>query len=65
MSSIPGLIGVQAAQQGAVATEIAFAVAAKQQDALQAQGEAVVQLLEAAANLSKAIGRGHRLDAQG
>ena len=64
MTTIPGPASVQAAQQAAVASEIAFSVAAKQQDALEARGEAVVELLEASLTLSRAIDRGQRLDAQ-
>jgi hypothetical protein len=65
MSSISATAGVQAAQQATVDTQIAVAIAVKQLDAVKSQGDAAVQLIEAAANLSKALGRGHQLDAQG
>lgn len=38
---------------------------AKQLDAARSQGDAVVQLLQSAANLSKATGKGEHFDAQG
>ncbi len=45
--------------------EIGMAVAKKGLDAQKAQGEAAVQLLEAAAQLSKAVGLGQDFDAVG
>ncbi|MCA9100040.1 MAG: hypothetical protein KDA63_02760 [Planctomycetales bacterium] len=53
-----------AAQQAALATEIAFAVEAKRQDALEAQGDAAVSLIKAAANVGKSTGAGEVFDAQ-
>ncbi|WP_145289902.1 hypothetical protein [Pirellulimonas nuda] len=51
------------AKQGAVQSEIAFSVAAKALDAQQAAGDAAVGLIESAARLGKAAGRGERFDA--
>ena len=46
-----------------MAFQIDVAVAKKQLDATKAQGAAIVQLLEAAAGVSKAAGKGAGLDA--
>lgn len=65
MSSIDSALGsVAAAKQAAIHAQIGVAVAAKSLDASRLQGDAAVQLLEAAANLSKALGRGQNFDAQ-
>ena len=59
---------VQAAtqiKQSQLGFEVGMAVAKKGLDAQKAQGEAAVQLLEAAAQLSKAPGLGQRFDAVG
>ena len=55
---------VIAAQQSAVAQKIGYAVMAKQNDAMQQQGEAAAQLVEQAAQIGKAIGAGENFDAQ-
>ncbi len=51
-----------AAQKSAVHNQIGFAVAKKSLDAQQAAGDAVNQLLQDAASLGKAIGKGQGLD---
>jgi hypothetical protein len=64
--SIDSAIGsVMLAQQSALASQVGTEVAKKQLDAIQAQGDAVNQLLQSAAQLSKAIGKGEGLDAVG
>ncbi|MEQ8790664.1 MAG: hypothetical protein RIC55_30480 [Pirellulaceae bacterium] len=65
MSSIDGAINsVLAAKENAVKTQVAFAVAAKSLEATKQQGDAANQLLEAAAQLSKEVGKGLGFDAQ-
>ncbi len=56
---------VLAAQQSALNSKIGYAVAKKSLDAQKAAGDAVNQLLESAANLSKAAGKGQGLDLLG
>ncbi len=51
--------------QAQLGYNVGIAVAKKGLDAYEAQGEAVVQLLEAAAQMSKAIGLGENFDAVG
>jgi hypothetical protein len=64
MSGIdPAIGGYLAAQDSAVKTQISYAVAGKQLDAARQQGDAAVQLLEDAVQLSRAIGKGAGLDA--
>ena len=66
MSSIDTSVSsVAAAEDAALRSSIAIAIMAKQLDAARAQGDAAVQLLQSAANLSKAAGKGERFDAQG
>ena len=63
MSSIDGAIAsVLAAQDSAFRSEVAFTVAAKTLDAQQAAGDAINQLLEQSAQLSKASGKGGSFD---
>ncbi len=63
MNGIDAAVGsLLAAKQAAVHSEISFAVAAKQLDAQQQQGQAAVQLIEAAAQLVKAAGKGAQID---
>ena len=63
MSSIDGAISsVLAAKDAALKTQIGYAIAGKQLDAQQQQGDAVNQLLAAAAKLSKSIGTGGGFD---
>jgi SpoU rRNA methylase family enzyme len=52
-----------AAQQRVIRTQAAFAIAAKQLKVTKQQGEAAAQLVEAAAQLSKELGKGGLLDA--
>lgn len=61
----PAISSLLAAQENATRTQIAYAVAGKQQDAVAQQGEAVNQLLAQAAQLSKSINSGHGFDAVG
>ena len=64
MQSIDGAISsVLAAKESALKTQIGFAIASKQLKAQEQQGEAMTELLEAAAQLGKAIGRGTSFDA--
>lgn len=59
----PAVASVVLAQQAAVSNQISIAVASKQLDAISQQGEAVVQLIDAAANLSREAGKGEGFDA--
>lgn len=59
----PAIAGVLAARESAVRTQISYAVAAKQLDAARQQGDAVVQLLQAAASMGKSPDRGRQFDA--
>ncbi|MCA9260888.1 MAG: hypothetical protein KDA61_16855 [Planctomycetales bacterium] len=52
-------------KQAQVRDQITYALMAKQMDAVRQQGDAAVQLLEAAANAGKAVDRGHGLDLVG
>jgi hypothetical protein len=56
---------VLAARESALRTEVSFAIAAKQQDAVKQQGDALTELLEQAAQLSKSLVSGQRFDAVG
>ena len=65
MISVDGAIAsVLAAKESAVDAQVQFAVAAKSLDAQRQQGDAAVQLLEAAVQLSKAVGKGSLFDRQ-
>ena len=65
MTSIDSAVSsVIAAKKSAVDSQVAFAIAAKQLSVTKDQGEAATQLVEAAAQLSKAIGKGLHFDAQ-
>jgi hypothetical protein len=55
---------VSSAQQAALQFQIGVAVARQQQDAAKVQGDAVIQLLQAAAALSKSTTSGGNFDAQ-
>lgn len=64
MSSIDAALGnVVAAKQAAIQTQIGVALAAKSLDATRLQGEAAVQLIDAAGQISKALDRGANFDA--
>jgi hypothetical protein len=66
MSSVESAIGsVLVAKESVVKSQIALAVQAKALDAFKQQGQAAVQLVEQAAQLSKAIGSGTSFDAVG
>lgn len=60
----PALQSLLAAQQGALQSQIQFALAAKQLSAIKEQGAAMVQLIQAAAATGKAIGQGAHFDRQ-
>ncbi|MHB8866718.1 MAG: hypothetical protein ACYC6N_30525 [Pirellulaceae bacterium] len=63
MSSVDSAVSsVLAAKQVSLRSQISVAVAAKQMDAQQLQGEAAVQLIEAAAQLMKEMGKGANID---
>jgi hypothetical protein len=63
MDSIDGAINsLIGAQQFAVRSEINMAVMAKQMDAQELRGQAAVEMIEVAAQLSKDIGKGTQFD---
>ena len=65
MSSIDSSVaGVLAAQQAALQSNIATAIAAKALDAVEQQGQAAVELLEGAVQFSKEAGKGDQVDAR-
>jgi hypothetical protein len=59
----PAVQSVLAAQQSSVQAQIQTAIASKQLSAARQQGAALVQLITAAGNISKAIGSGANFDA--
>ena len=59
------ITSVIAAKQAALHSKIGFAVARKQLDAVEQQGQAAAKLLESAAQASKAAGLGAKFDARG
>jgi hypothetical protein len=59
----PVIQSVLAAQQGALQAQIQMAIASKQLGAAKQQGQALVELISAAANVGKAIGSGASFDA--
>ena len=63
ISTDAAIQSVLTAQQGATQSQIAVAIAAKGQQASQAQGDAAVQLVQAAAQVGRAEGRGGEFDA--
>ena len=56
---------VSSAQSDALSQQIGIALLKKQQDAAKQQGAAVIELLQTAANISKAAGKGGAFDAVG
>lgn len=64
-STDSAISSVIAARQSAVNSQIAYAVAAKKLQATKQQGDAAAQLLEAAVQLGKAVGKGRNFDAVG
>jgi len=64
----PAISGLIAAQQNAVKSKISFSLQAKQLDAVEQQGQAVIALIDKAAELTpsaNAPGQGGRLDVRG
>ncbi len=61
----PAISSVLAAKDSALRSQVSAAVAGKQLDALEQQGEAVNQLLSQAAQLSKSLTSGQSFDAVG
>ncbi len=51
------------AKSAATQQEIAYALLAKSQAAVKAQGQAANELLQAAATMSQAVGKGQQFDA--
>ncbi|MBP87781.1 MAG: hypothetical protein CMJ64_13840 [Planctomycetaceae bacterium] len=65
MSAIDSSVAsVLAAQQFAVQSNIATAVAAKALDVIEQQGQAAVELLDGAVQFSKEAGKGDGVDVQ-
>ncbi len=61
--SIDGVVSaVSAMQQNRVLSKISYEIAGKQLDAVEQQGQAAVELLEAAVELQKDAVRGKLLD---
>jgi len=66
MSSIDSALSqLLASKESAVQSQIGFALAAKSLQASKDQGQAAVALLDAAAQIGKAVGRGENFDAVG
>jgi hypothetical protein len=65
MSSCSSCSSVSSAKSDALSQQIGIALLKKQQDAAKQQGAAVVELLQTAANISKAAGKGEGFDAVG
>lgn len=64
MSGIdPAVASVLQAQEAALKSQVQYAVAGKQLDATEQQGDAANALLEQSLQLSKAIGRGESFEA--
>ena len=61
----PAISSLLAAKEQALRTQVQYAVAGKQLDAAKQQGEAVNQLLEQSAQLSKSLSSGAAFDAVG
>jgi hypothetical protein len=61
----PAVSSVLAAKENAMRSQINYAVAAKQLDATKQQGDAINQLLEQSAQLSKSLTSGQGFDAVG
>ena len=66
MDSINSAISsVIEAKNAATQQQIAYALLAKSQAVVKAQGQAATELLQAAANIGKALGRGQQFDVVG
>ena len=61
----PVISSVVASKNGALRYQVTMAVEAKRLDATEAAGEAIVELLQAAAQMSKSLGKGVKFDAVG
>lgn len=61
----PAISSLLAAQEQATRAQIQYAVAGKQLDAAKQQGEAINQLLEQSAQLSKSLTSGGTFDSVG
>lgn len=61
----PAISSLLAAKEQAMRTQVQYAVAGKQLDAAKQQGEAVNQLIEQSAQLSKSLSSGGAFDAVG
>lgn len=61
----PAISSLLAAQEAAMRTQVQYAVAGKQLDASKQQGEAINQLLQQSAQLSKSLSSGASFDAVG
>jgi hypothetical protein len=61
----PAVASVLSAKENALRAQVTFAVAAKQLDAVEQQGDAINQLIEQAAQLGKSLDTGKRFDAAG
>lgn len=62
MTSIPSIGSVVAYQQALLSQQVQIAAMAKTNDVVEAQGEAVLELLEAAVQLSEAAASGSGID---
>ncbi len=63
MSSSDGITSVFQAQQNQVQAQIGVAVIRKSLDATQVQGDAMVELIQAASDIAKELGKGVQFDA--
>lgn len=63
MSSSDGITSVFQAQQNQVQAQIGVAVIRKSLDATQVQGDAIVELIQAASDIAKQLGKGVQFDA--
>lgn len=59
----PAIASVLAAKDAQAKSQVAFAVAAKSLESGRQQGDAAVQLIKAAAQLNRGLGRGTQFDA--
>ncbi|WP_237564775.1 hypothetical protein [Blastopirellula marina] len=61
----PAVSSVLAAKEAQTRTQIDFAVAKKGLDAIEQQGDAIVELIASAGRIGKEAGKGNSLDAFG
>ncbi len=64
MSSSDGISSFFQAQQSQVQAQIGVAVIRKSLDATQVQGDAMVELIQAASDIAKELGKGVQFDAR-